>query len=133
MFFLNPLKSKNSFFFLKKPNYDSLFFFFKKPNLFFFNNKIHSGSFFFTNTYTSGFKKYNRGFLVVQQQPKTEFNFSYNISFFKKKISFFKNINEFFKNSVFVKNRLISVDNILYLPARKNITIITNSFDVAHS
>jgi heme/copper-type cytochrome/quinol oxidase subunit 2 len=131
--FLNFKENKNFFIFNKKTNYDSSYFFIKKPNLLFFNNKLNGGSFFFTKTYTSSLKKFNRGFLVIQQQPKTEFNFSYNISFFKKKIFFFKNINEFFKNSVFVKNRLISVDNILYLPARKNITIITNSFDVAHS
>jgi heme/copper-type cytochrome/quinol oxidase subunit 2 len=125
---------KNSNLSVSSNNFDSLNFLFKKNKIFFLKNDINFDSFFFLKKNSKNLKKFNRGWLTIQQQPKTELNYTYKIPFFfDKKIGFYKKLNCFLKNNILVKNRLISVDNILYLPSRKNITVITNSFDVAHS
>lgn len=134
VFFFKKNKNNSSFFFNNSPLFDQIEFGLKKNKTVFFKNSLNFDFFFKIKKNSSGLKKFNRFWITVQQQPKTQLNVNYNVSFFfKKKILFFKNINEFCKNSVLVKNRLISTDNTVFLPARKNITIITNSFDVAHS
>lgn len=124
----------NVSFFKKKTGFGNLLFD-KKTNLFFLTKNEFNLDFFFTFKKSSlSLKKYNRTWLTLQQQPKTDLNHTLGaFMFFKKKINFYKGLNEFLKNSILVKNRFISVDNVLFLPSRKNITVITNSFDVAHS
>lgn len=116
---------KKNYFELDENLFNTSKYFFKKNNLFFLKNK-NSNIFFIFKNKTNSLKKYNRNWSTIQQQPKTSF-------FSLKKSKVFKGFNEFLKNSILVKNRFTSTDNCVYLPTRKNITVITNSFDVAHS
>lgn len=131
--FLKKINVTGDFFFEKKTQHNVNFFSQKKNHVAFFKNDFNFDYFFITKKNTSCIKKYNRFFFTTQQQPKTEFNSVFTFPFFWKHKLFYKNINDFLKNNILVKNRFISVDNVVFLPARKNITIITNSFDVAHS
>jgi heme/copper-type cytochrome/quinol oxidase subunit 2 len=127
-------KIKNSFIFLNKNKFESFKYFNKKNSIFLGKNNFNLDNFFTLKKNTASLKKFNRYWITIQQQPKTELNYNYNAAIiFKNKIKSYRLINEFLSNSILVKNRLISVDNVLFLPSRKNITIITNSFDVAHS
>jgi heme/copper-type cytochrome/quinol oxidase subunit 2 len=103
-------------------------------NLIFLKNKTMSTNFFFFKKNYNVLKKYNRAWLVIQQQPKTQLEFYFKIPYnFENKNNYYRGLNSFAKNNILVKNRLISTDSAIYLPSRKNITVITNSFDVAHS
>lgn len=123
-----------NFCFLNKNKFDTSLFSSKNNTLFFLKNKYNFSDFFAIKTKTKAFKTYNRNWVTIQQQPKTQLVYDYKFNFFfNDKISTYKNVNEFLKNSILNKNRLITVDNVLYLPVRRNITVITNSFDVVHS
>lgn len=132
--FLDQKENFLNFFYFKKNNFDLVSIGSLNNNLSFDFFKFKNFNFFKIKKFSKAFKTHNRFWLTLQQQPKTSFNSNFKInSLFDRNISEFRNVNEFLKNNILVKNRLVSVDNTLYLPSRKNITVITNSFDVAHS
>jgi hypothetical protein len=141
-YFFKKLKFNGKFLFSKNRisfNYSKLnygrhnvnFFSLKKNNVIFLKYKDFDFFLLKFVFFSKNVKQFNKVWFTIQQQPKTGLFLKTNFN--KTNLSFLKQINFFFKNSILVKNRLISVDNVLFLPARKNITVITNSFDVAHS
>lgn len=138
-------------------------FFFKKPNLndqysividqnkkIIYNNydNIYSNKFNNLNldqkkiifkNYNTGSLKKNKSLNGIYHQPikfvKTKKNFyffNYNDLIFSKTSNNFQKKKKLNKSLLF-NQRLLQTNSVLVLPIKKNITIITNSYDVIHS